>query len=583
MAPRRSQRNAAAEEAVVQANSHRNVDHNPKEALANTAQRACGRCLVKGDVVYTTVDTGAGYVAMCNFSPQLCNTMGIHQGMGGVVAESKNAAEHNAASAMLSVLYLLGVECGPKKSKVSTEAPIQSPRGLQGPSSDANTAMPKLQSQQNVTAVVDHSPKEALAKSAQKACGRCLVKGDVVYTTVDTGAGYVAMCNFSLDLCNTMGIQQGMWGAVAESKKAAVHNCASAMLSVLGVECGPKKSKVSTEAPIQSPRGLQGPSSGAKTAMPKLQSQQIVAAVVDNTPKEALANTAQRACGRCLVKGDVVYTTVDTGAGYVAMCSFSLDLCNTMGIQQGMWGGVAESKNAAEHNCASAMLSVLGVECGPKKSKVSTEAPIQSPRGLQGPSSSAKKTIAPMAVWINSAEKGLKDRAPIGLNICIPEEEEEELFSTPAFSELPPWRRAAAENTSQIPKVEVHVRNTFIHIGAPGLEADGFYRERAVVSCPGSNVGRLRQLFQDASLGHVLEVPPTPEYWRNATPVASKVLLRLDDALADTVPSTPEAYAVSGLSAPAHYLDSPPDLQGFMGESIGMQHAQDACPYYQHH
>jgi len=207
------------------------------------------------------------------------------------------------------------------------------------------------------------------------------------------------------------------------------------------------------------------------------------------------------------------------------------------------------------------------------------------------------------AAQSSRAEKGLKDRAPLGLNICIPEEEE--LFSTPAFSELPPWRRAAAENTSQtppqqrshckeasrwaklqIPKADVHVRNTFIHIGAPGLEADGFYRERAVVSCPGSNVGRLRQLFQDASLGHVLEVPPTPEYWRNATPVASKVLLRLDDALADTVPSTPEAYAVSGLSAPAQYLDSPPDLsyqQGFMGESMGMQHAQDACPYYQHH
>ncbi|CAE8634937.1 unnamed protein product [Polarella glacialis] len=221
MAPRRSQRNAAAEEAVAQAFSHRNVDHNPKEALANTAQRACCRCLVRGDVVYTTVDTGAGYVAICNFSPELCNTMGIHQGMGGAVAESKNAAEHNAASAMLSVL---GVECGLKKSKVSTEAPIQSPRGLQGPSSGAKTAMPKLQSQQNVAAVADYNPKEALANTAQRACCRCLVKGDVVYTTLYTGAGYVAMCNFSPELCNTMGIHQSMEGAVAESKNAAEHN-----------------------------------------------------------------------------------------------------------------------------------------------------------------------------------------------------------------------------------------------------------------------------------------------------------------------------------------------------------------------
>ncbi|CAE8622860.1 unnamed protein product [Polarella glacialis] len=201
------------------------------------------------------------------------------------------------------------------------------------------------------------------------------------------------------------------------------------------------------------------------------------------------------------------------------------------------------------------------------------------------------------AAQSSRAEKGLKDRVPLGLNICIPEEEE--LFSTPAFSELPPWRRAAAENTSQtplqqrshckeasrwaklqIPKAGVHVRNTFTHIGAPNLEADGFHREHAVVSCPGNNVGRLRQLFQESI------VPTTPELWRNATPLASQLGLRLDDALADTVPSTPEAYAVSGLTVPAHYLDSPPDLsyqQGFMGESMGMQHAQDACPYYQHH
>ncbi|CAE8724900.1 unnamed protein product [Polarella glacialis] len=457
---------------------------------------------------------------MCKFSPELCNTMGIHQGMEGAVAESKNAAEHNAASAMLSVL---GVECRPKKSKVSTEAPIQSPRGLMGPSSGAKTAMPKLQSQQNVAAVVDHNPKEALANTAQRACGRCLVKGDVVYTTVDTGAGYVAMCKFSPELCNTMGIHQGMGGAVAESKNAAEHNAASAVLSVLGVEVGPKKSKVSTEAPIQSPQGLQSPSSGAKKiiapmaawinsnrldlaspdasadASPRhsslaglasgssrawadfeddevhvyvqLRSEIIQFALsfriepdqckprrmlrrrrgrveinlkdnyatgvrtialalarvkleVDLEPHarsknatgggqcsesrsirrpeprmlltyvETVANTAQRACGRCLVKGDVVYTTEDTGAGYVAMCNFSSELCNTMGIHQGIKGAVAESKNASEHNAASAVLSVLGVECGPKKSKVSTEAPMQSPQGwFQGPPSGAKTAM----------------------------------------------------------------------------------------------------------------------------------------------------------------------------------------------
>ncbi|CAE8720295.1 unnamed protein product, partial [Polarella glacialis] len=161
-----------------------------------------------------------------------------------------------------------------------------------------------------------------------------------------------------------MGIHQGIMGAVAESRNAAEHNAASALLSMLGVECGPKKSKVSTKAPIQSPRGLQGPPSGAKTAMPKLQSQQNAAAEeavaqaashrnVDHNPKEAVANTAQRACGRCLVKGDVVYTAMDTGAGYVAMCNFSSELCNTMGIHQGIMGAVAESKNAAEHNAAS--------------------------------------------------------------------------------------------------------------------------------------------------------------------------------------------------------------------------------------
>ncbi|CAE8621881.1 unnamed protein product [Polarella glacialis] len=395
-----SQQNAAAEEAVATAASHRNVDHSPKDAVANTAQRACGRCLVKGDVVYTTVNTGAGYVAMCDFSPELCNTMGIYQGIGGAVAESKNAAEHNAASAVLSVL---GVERGPKKSKVSTEAPIQSPLGLQGPPSGAKTAMPKLQSQQNAVAAVNHSPKEAVANTAQRACGRCLVKGDVVYTTVDTGAGYVAMCDFSPELCNTMGIYQVIGGAVAESKKAAEHNAASAVLSALGVERGPKKSKVSTEAPIQSPLGLQGPPSGAKTAMPKLQSQQNAAAAVNHPPKKAVANTAQRACGRCLVKGDVVYTTVDTGAGYVAMCNFSPELCNTMGIHQGMGGAVAESKNAAEHNAASAVLSVLGVECGPKKNKVSTEAPIQSPLGLQGPPSGAKTAMPKLQSQQNAA------------------------------------------------------------------------------------------------------------------------------------------------------------------------------------
>ncbi|CAE8584578.1 unnamed protein product [Polarella glacialis] len=400
-----SQQNAAAEEAAAQAASHRNVDHNPKEAVANTAQRVCGRCLVKGDVVYTAMDTGAGYIAMCNFSSELCNTMGIHLGIKGAVAESQNASEHNAASAVLSVL---GVECGPKKSKVSTKAPIQSPRGLQGPPSGAKTAMPKLQSQQNAAAEeavaqaashrnVDHNPKEAFANTAQRAYGRCLVKGDVVYTAMDTGAGYVAMCNFSSELCNTMGIHQGIIGAVAESRNAAEHNAASAVLSVLGVECGPKKSKVSTKAPIQSSPGLQGPPSGAKTAMPKLQSQQNSAAAVDHNPKDTVANTAQRACGRCLVKGDVVYTAMVTGAGYVAMCNFSSELCNTMGIHQGIMGAVAESKNAAEHNAASALLSVLGVECGPKKSKVSTESPIQSTRGWQGPSSSAKKTTAPKA------------------------------------------------------------------------------------------------------------------------------------------------------------------------------------------
>ncbi|CAE8619741.1 unnamed protein product [Polarella glacialis] len=141
MSKLQSQQNAAADEAVAQAASHRNVDHSPKEAVANTAQRACGRCLVKGDVVYSTVVTGAGYVAMCYFSSELCNSMGIHQGMEGAVAESKNAAEHSAASAVLSVL---GVECGPKKSKVSTEAPIQSPLGLQGPPSGAKkTTAPK--------------------------------------------------------------------------------------------------------------------------------------------------------------------------------------------------------------------------------------------------------------------------------------------------------------------------------------------------------------------------------------------------------------------------------------------------------
>ncbi|CAE8636921.1 unnamed protein product [Polarella glacialis] len=256
----------------------------------------------------------------------------------------------------------------------------------------ASTAMP------NAAAAVDHNPKETVANTAQRACGRCLVKGDVVYTTEDTGAGYVAMCNFSSELCNTMGIHQGIKGAVAESKNASEHNAASAVLSVLGVECGPKKSKVSTEAPMQSPQGwFQGPPSGAKTAMPKLQSQQNAAAAVDHSPKEAVANTAQRACGRCLVKGDVVYTTVGIGAGYGAMCNFSPELCISMGIHQGITGAVAESKNAAEHNAASAVLNVLGVECGPKKSKVSTEAPIQSPRGLQGPSSSAKKTTAPKA------------------------------------------------------------------------------------------------------------------------------------------------------------------------------------------
>ncbi|CAE8648819.1 unnamed protein product [Polarella glacialis] len=114
-----------------------------------------------------------------------------------------------------------------------------------------------------------------------------------------------------------------------------------------------------------------------RSASPMLQSQQIAVPYVSHFPKEALTHAAQARSGRGLVKGDVVYTTVDTGSGYVAMCSFSAELSIKMGIDQGVKGAVAENPKAAEHNAASAVLSVLGVECGPKRTQ--TQAPIQSP------------------------------------------------------------------------------------------------------------------------------------------------------------------------------------------------------------
>ncbi|CAE8639939.1 unnamed protein product [Polarella glacialis] len=109
------------------------------------------------------------------------------------------------------------------------------------------------------------------------------------------------------------------------------------------------------------------------------QAQSTAAATVSNFPKEALYHTAQKSGRRGLVEGDVVYTMVDTGSGYVATCSFSAELSSTMGIHQGINGAVAENKKAAEHNAASAVLSVLGVESGPTQNKGSTKAPTQSP------------------------------------------------------------------------------------------------------------------------------------------------------------------------------------------------------------
>ncbi|CAE8674676.1 unnamed protein product [Polarella glacialis] len=104
----------------------------------------------------------------------------------------------------------------------------------------------------------------------------------------------------------------------------------------------------------------------ASAAVPNLKALQKAAAALNDVPKATLAHTAQKICGRCLLKGDLVYSTVEAGlaagSGYVATCSFSEELSSSLDIHEVLSGAVAASKKAAEHNAASAALSKLGIK-----------------------------------------------------------------------------------------------------------------------------------------------------------------------------------------------------------------------------
>ncbi|CAE8681795.1 unnamed protein product [Polarella glacialis] len=232
----------------------------------------------------------------------------------------------------------------------------------------------KVEVPQKAVAAVNSNPKETLTHVGQKRLCRGLLKGDLVYTTVETGSGYIATCSFSQELSSTLNIHEAIIGAVAPTKKAAEHNAASTVLSMLGVESEPNTKR--TKGPTNSATA-QSFVGGA----PKLQAPQKAAAAVNSVPKETLAHTAQKRCGRGLVKGDVVYTTMETGSGYVATCSFSEEVSGTLGIYEAIIGAEAPTKKAAEQDAASSVLSLLGIESEPNTKQIkgpTSSAPAQS-------------------------------------------------------------------------------------------------------------------------------------------------------------------------------------------------------------
>jgi len=148
-------------------------------------------------------------------------------------------------------------------------------------------------------------------------------------------------------------------------------------------------------------------------------------------------------------------------------------------------------------------------------------------------------------------------RAP-GLKITIPEGEDRD------HSDKVPQKPflALADTLGQL-NAEVHVRHTFIHLPEP-VEFDEFHRERAVVSCPAIKVGRLQHVFNDFVSSSAPETNGIAAPGLRRTP---KPVLRLVDALLETMPTTPESFSfgAAAYQQPNYMLSSSESQGGFYG------------------
>lgn len=129
------------------------------------------------------------------------------------------------------------------------------------------------------------------------------------------------------------------------------------------------------------------------------------------------------------------------------------------------------------------------------------------------------------------------------------------------------------------PSDAVHVRNTFIHVASP--VADSITNGRLAVSCPSSNIGRIRESFKaDDRISDEASVS------------APKQLLFLENALFEHVPDTPEARSMGcmGLSEWHVWPGTPEklgqhDLHGifswptaYLPSASGCSSSMDQCP-----
>ncbi|CAJ1432130.1 unnamed protein product [Effrenium voratum] len=75
------------------------------------------------------------------------------------------------------------------------------------------------------------------------------------------------------------------------------------------------------------------------------------------------------------------------------------------------------------------------------------------------------------------------------------------------------------------PPESVQVRNTFIHVASEGLTGGN---ASGLASCPARSIGQLRDLWKD----------------EDSTSAGSKMVIRLEDSLFPTMPSTPEQVGI---------------------------------------